>query len=48
MAAGAKGVSIGRNAFQHPQPQAMTRAIADVVLRGRKASDALAGLKGGA
>lgn len=46
MAAGAKGVSVGRNAFQHPKPEAMTRAIADVVLRGRKATDAAKQLKG--
>lgn len=46
MAAGAKGVSIGRNAFQHAHPERMTRAIADVVLRGAKANDALKALKG--
>jgi len=45
MAAGAKGVSIGRNAFQHARPEAMTRAIADVVLRGRKALEAQAHLR---
>ena len=45
MAAGARGVSIGRNAFQHRNPEAMTRAIADVVLRGAKAADALKTLK---
>lgn len=45
MAAGAKGVSIGRNAFQHARPEAMTRAIAEVVLHGKKAQEALKLLK---
>ncbi|HEV8359519.1 MAG TPA: 2-amino-3,7-dideoxy-D-threo-hept-6-ulosonate synthase [Candidatus Thermoplasmatota archaeon] len=45
MAAGAKGVSIGRNAFQHPHPEGMTRAIAAVVVEGRKAQEALKLLK---
>lgn len=40
MKAGAGGVSIGRNAFQHARPEAMTRAIADIVLHGRSAADA--------
>jgi class I fructose-bisphosphate aldolase len=44
MAAGAKGVSIGRNAFQHPKPERMVRAIAEVV-RGAKAQEALRALK---
>jgi fructose-bisphosphate aldolase / 2-amino-3,7-dideoxy-D-threo-hept-6-ulosonate synthase len=46
MAAGAKGVSIGRNAFQHRDPEAMTRAIVSVVVQGKKATDALSSLKG--
>ncbi len=32
--AGAKGVSIGRNVFQHKDPVAMTRAIARIVFDG--------------
>jgi DhnA family fructose-bisphosphate aldolase class Ia len=35
MQAGAQGVSIGRNAFQHPRPEAMVRAIASIVLEGQ-------------
>jgi fructose-bisphosphate aldolase, class I len=46
MAAGAKGVSIGRNAFQHARPEAMTRAIAAIVLDGANATDAAKHLKG--
>ncbi|MCA1814513.1 MAG: 2-amino-3,7-dideoxy-D-threo-hept-6-ulosonate synthase [Halobacteriales archaeon] len=35
MQAGAAGVSIGRNAFQHPRPEAMVRAIAAIVLENQ-------------
>jgi class I fructose-bisphosphate aldolase len=38
--AGAAGVSIGRNAFQHPRPEAMVRALAEIVLHGRTAAEA--------
>ncbi|MGQ0537190.1 MAG: 2-amino-3,7-dideoxy-D-threo-hept-6-ulosonate synthase [Methanobacteriota archaeon] len=44
MSAGARGVSLGRNVFQHKDPRAMTRAIADLVLHGAdpaKAANAL-------
>lgn len=45
MAAGAKGVSIGRNAFQHAHPERMTRAIHAIVVQGQKATDAAKHLK---
>jgi predicted phospho-2-dehydro-3-deoxyheptonate aldolase len=46
MAAGAKGVSIGRNVFQAAKPEAMARAIADIVVKGAKAGDAAKHLRG--
>lgn len=41
MRAGAAGVSVGRNAFAHPRPEAMVRAIADLVLRDAKPEEVL-------
>lgn len=38
--AGGKGVSIGRNIFQHQDVEAMTRAISDIVLRGATVKEA--------
>jgi class I fructose-bisphosphate aldolase len=40
MQAGAAGASIGRNAFQHARPEAMVRALAEVVLHGKSAREA--------
>ena len=40
MAAGAKGVSIGRNVFQHDDVAFITRAISKVVFQGMRAEDA--------
>lgn len=44
MGAGAAGVSIGRNVFQHPDVEGITRAISDIVVRGKTAEEASAGL----
>ncbi|MCL1811340.1 MAG: 2-amino-3,7-dideoxy-D-threo-hept-6-ulosonate synthase [Methanomassiliicoccaceae archaeon] len=38
--AGGKGVSIGRNIFQHKNPKAMTEAISGIVLRGMTVEEA--------
>jgi fructose-bisphosphate aldolase/2-amino-3,7-dideoxy-D-threo-hept-6-ulosonate synthase len=43
--AGAKGVAIGRNVFQHESPTKMTRAIARIVHEGWTSADALGELK---
>ncbi|UCE91768.1 MAG: class I fructose-bisphosphate aldolase family protein [Methanobacteriota archaeon] len=40
MAAGARGVSIGRNVFQHDDISFITRAIRKIVLEGRDPEDA--------
>ena len=40
MAAGAAGVSIGRNIFQHENPTLMTKAIVSIVHRGKTSSEA--------
>jgi fructose-bisphosphate aldolase / 2-amino-3,7-dideoxy-D-threo-hept-6-ulosonate synthase len=45
MGAGAKGVAIGRNVFQHKNPTKITRAIACIVHKGWSAADALGELK---
>lgn len=42
MAAGARGVAIGRNVFQHQNPALMTRRICAVVHEGQSAKEALA------
>jgi fructose-bisphosphate aldolase/2-amino-3,7-dideoxy-D-threo-hept-6-ulosonate synthase len=41
MAGGAAGISIGRNAFQHPAPNQMVRAAALIVHQGWSAEEAL-------
>lgn len=38
MIAGARGVAIGRNVWKHPNPEAVTRALVDLVHGGAKAS----------
>jgi fructose-bisphosphate aldolase/2-amino-3,7-dideoxy-D-threo-hept-6-ulosonate synthase len=45
MGAGAKGVAIGRNVFQHESPTKMTRAIARIVHEKWPSADALGELK---
>jgi fructose-bisphosphate aldolase/2-amino-3,7-dideoxy-D-threo-hept-6-ulosonate synthase len=39
--AGARGVAIGRNVFQHENPTIMTRAITEIVHRNRSVEEAL-------
>ncbi|MGI6472055.1 MAG: 2-amino-3,7-dideoxy-D-threo-hept-6-ulosonate synthase [Candidatus Methanomethylophilaceae archaeon] len=39
--AGGRGVSIGRNIFQHENVEAITRAVSDIVLKGREVEDVL-------
>ncbi len=46
MKAGAKGVSIGRNAFQHEDPEKIVRAIAAIVHEGKSAKEAAKLLEG--
>jgi predicted phospho-2-dehydro-3-deoxyheptonate aldolase len=46
MEAGAIGVSIGRNIFQHRNPTAMTRALARIVHEGASVEEAVKELKG--
>lgn len=46
MKAGAAGVSIGRNVFQHASPSAMVKALRSVVIDGASAKDALSALSG--
>ena len=41
MEGGAAGISIGRNAFQHPAPDRFVRAAAEIVHRGCSAEEAL-------
>ncbi|HDH28924.1 MAG TPA: fructose-bisphosphate aldolase, partial [Euryarchaeota archaeon] len=43
--AGAAGTSIGRNVFQHENPVAMTRAIAEIVHKGASVEDGIKILK---
>ena len=43
--AGGKGVSIGRNVFQHKNVEKMTRAISDIVREGATAKEAYALIK---
>jgi fructose-bisphosphate aldolase/2-amino-3,7-dideoxy-D-threo-hept-6-ulosonate synthase len=45
MEAGARGVAIGRNVFQHDDPERMTRAISSIVHQGNTAEDAIRILK---
>ena len=44
--AGAAGVSVGRNIWQHRDVRGMTRAIADIVMRGATVEEAQRHLKG--
>jgi len=46
MEGGAAGISIGRNAFQHPAPDRFVRAAAAIVHEGRTVDEALEILKG--
>ena len=39
MEAGAAGVAIGRNVWKHKDPEAVTRALVDLVHNGKKAAD---------
>jgi len=41
MAAGARGISIGRNIWQHPNQTAMTRALASIIFRKAAAEEAI-------
>ncbi|MDM7933952.1 MAG: 2-amino-3,7-dideoxy-D-threo-hept-6-ulosonate synthase, partial [Methanothrix sp.] len=41
MEAGARGVAIGRNVFQHEDPVKMTMAIAAIVNKGQRAEEAI-------
>jgi DhnA family fructose-bisphosphate aldolase class Ia len=41
IAAGARGVAIGRNVFQHENPELITRRICGVVHKGLSAQEAL-------
>jgi predicted phospho-2-dehydro-3-deoxyheptonate aldolase len=43
--AGGRGVSIGRNIFQHSKPKAMTEAISGIVLKGMTVKEAAKRLK---
>lgn len=43
--AGAMGVAIGRNVFQHPNPTAMVRALCAIVHRGASPEEAMGELK---
>ena len=40
MKAGAKGVTFGRNIFQHKSPPAMVRALHKVMFEGKSAKEA--------
>jgi len=41
MAAGAKGVTFGRNIFQHKNPPAMVRALRKVIIDNKPVREAL-------
>jgi len=41
MSAGAKGVTFGRNIFQHKNPPAMVRALNKIVIQGKTVREAL-------
>ena len=45
LAAGASGLSIGRNAFQHENPTKMIQALSKMVHKGAGVKDAIAALK---
>lgn len=44
--AGGKGVSIGRNIFQHDNPEGITRAVTDIVIRQAEVEEAMLSLGG--
>jgi len=46
MEGGAAGISIGRNAFQHPAPDKFVKAAACIVHHGKDVDEALRILKG--
>ncbi|MBN1275834.1 fructose-bisphosphate aldolase [Candidatus Woesearchaeota archaeon] len=46
MDAGAAGIAVGRNAWQHPKPFAFTRAMKDVIFEGKSADEAMKRLQG--
>jgi DhnA family fructose-bisphosphate aldolase class Ia len=41
MAAGAKGVTFGRNIFQHKNPPAMVRALHKIIIENKTIREAL-------
>ncbi len=41
MDAGATGISMGRNVWQHPKPYSMTKALKDIVYRGKTVQEAI-------
>ncbi len=41
MTAGAKGVTFGRNIFQHKNPPAMVRALSRIIIQGKSVREAL-------
>jgi class I fructose-bisphosphate aldolase len=43
--AGAQGISIGRNAFQHQNPTKMVQALSKIVHSGASIEEAIATLK---
>ena len=45
MKAGARGISIGRNVFQHKDPEKMVRALARIVHEGKTVDEAMRELK---
>ncbi|MHB8585117.1 MAG: 2-amino-3,7-dideoxy-D-threo-hept-6-ulosonate synthase [Thermoplasmatota archaeon] len=48
IAAGAAGVSVGRNIWQHADPLAMTRAVSDIIHKNASVEEAITHLKGDA
>lgn len=41
MHSGAAGISLGRNAFQHPRPDLMVKALRSIIVEGKCAKDAI-------
>jgi len=39
--AGARGVTFGRNIFQHRSPQAMVKALYQIIMKGRRSDEAM-------
>lgn len=44
IAAGGAGLSLGRNVFQHPRPQALMRALSGIVHQGKSVDEVLAAM----